>query len=126
MDPTILGLDPVDLGLEYDTWDNMPKDIKNEVIHNFMTKKLEKLIHEAQVPSPTLVCKSIINHTRSVVENSKQFLEQNPDDTLVGTDYKEFPGKMDHTTCICMKVGLPNNNSSIDSPQSIYHDVFPY
>lgn len=125
MDPIVLGLDPIDLGLEYDDWDKVPKDIQHGAIHQFMTKKLQNLIHECQYTTPTLVCKSIINHTRSVVETSKQFLEQNPDDSLIGTNYKDFPGKMDHTTCICMKVGLKEKTPP-DSPQSLYHDVFPY
>lgn len=42
---------------------------------------------------------------RQVTESSRAFMEQNPHLGMANLPYTEYPGKMDHTTCIAFKVG---------------------
>jgi len=36
---------------------------------------------------------------------SREYMEQNPFLAL-SHDYQKYPGKMDHTTCVALKVGI--------------------
>lgn len=36
--------------------------------------------------------------------DSRKFMEQNPNAALP-SDYSKYPGKMDHATCVCIRVG---------------------
>lgn len=125
LDPVTIGKDPKDLGLSFESWKDISKDLINRARAEYMCDTLNNLIKSCPQVTPTLVSRKIIEHVTNVIENGKQFLEQNPDGVLVGTDYKVFPGKMDHSTCVCMKVGTRENLNQ-RGPQSLYPEVFPY
>lgn len=125
LDPITIGKDPKDLGLQFETWEEIPKDVLNKCRVDYMCQTLKVLISECPQPTPTLISRKVLEYVSKVTEVGKQYLEQNPSGILVGTDYKKFPGKMDHTTCLCMRVGS-KDSISLKGSQSLYPEVFPY
>jgi len=53
--------------------------------------------------SPSKVTGRIIKHCLSVTSKSREWMEQNPKERLPN-DYKTFPGKMDHATCVTIRI----------------------
>jgi len=47
----------------------------------------------------------LVEHCIKLTDISREFMEKNPDKGLP-KDYRKFPGKLDHTTCVSIKVGL--------------------
>lgn len=54
--------------------------------------------------SPKNIVSQLMRYCLEVTSTSRQFMEQNPKSPLVH-DYVGFPGKMDHATCVALKVG---------------------
>jgi hypothetical protein len=55
-------------------------------------------------PSPIQVTKAVLKHCQTLTSSSRLWMEANPLDPLP-CDYTKFPGKMDHTTCVTLRVG---------------------
>lgn len=53
--------------------------------------------------SPGSITTRIIQFCLSMTGNGREWMEQNPQDKLPN-DYIKYPGKMDHATCVTMKV----------------------
>jgi len=79
---------------------------------------------EEELMSPGSITTRVIQHCLSMTGNGREWMEQNPQDKLPN-DYIKYPGKMDHATCVTMKVGkfdmgVPRNRevskSVIDPP----------
>ena len=66
--------------------------------------------NDATLKEPKISCSKIvhrlINHCVATNRNAAIFMQDNPTKKLP-KDYKEYPGKMDHTTCVALRV-LPN------------------
>lgn len=67
-------------------------------------------------PTPKEVTDRLVNHCITVTKTSRDYMENNQGKRLP-EDYIEFPGKMDHTTCLCFRVGrfptLPDKGTPI-------------
>lgn len=118
-DPMHIGKQPKDIGItDYDNWDDIPDEIATVKKTEFMNKCFTDLIHEQErstmlssfgpqkdiVVTPALITKKAIRYCREITGGSRQWMEQNPG-ALVH-DYVKFPGKLDHTTCVCSQVGI--------------------
>lgn len=59
-------------------------------------------------PGEELKCRPLVErilaHCRSVNKKAIDFMRENPNEELP-TNYSLYPGKMDHTTCLCFRVG---------------------
>uniref|UniRef100_A0A6B2L0J8 Cyclic nucleotide-binding domain-containing protein n=1 Tax=Arcella intermedia TaxID=1963864 RepID=A0A6B2L0J8_9EUKA len=60
--------------------------------------------HELQAEQ---IAEKLINQALKITKNSRVYMEQHPGEPQP-VDYKAFPGKVDHTTCIVMKVSSTN------------------
>jgi len=135
LDPAHLGFSPRDLGIEADSWDTVPdfeicEDIKNE----YRISLLEKIIfgeldsaakkrelsestepikekskqsidkNNRKLPSPIEIVDSLTSYCIENCAASASWMQANPRKRLP-QDYRLYPGKMDHTTCVCVKIG---------------------
>lgn len=53
--------------------------------------------------STKIVSCALVDHAALTTRSSRTFLEQKPNDKLP-SDYREYPGKMDHSTCVTFRV----------------------
>eukprot|EP00026_Physarum_polycephalum_P005905 Phypoly_transcript_05944.p1 GENE.Phypoly_transcript_05944~~Phypoly_transcript_05944.p1 ORF type:complete len:576 (+),score=97.47 Phypoly_transcript_05944:116-1843(+) len=52
----------------------------------------------------TTVIDVLLKHCVNITKTSREFMEQNPKSKLP-PDFKQYPGKLDHATCVCLTVG---------------------
>lgn len=127
LDPITIGMVPKDLGLVGDTflsWKSIPKSDGAEIRTTHMCKTLCGIIEKLQTKSPILIAKAVVSYCQEVTEKSREWMEQNPDSTLGSQSYHEFPGKMDHCTCLAVRVGSPPTGDY--EKTSLHSEVFPY
>lgn len=53
--------------------------------------------------TPTNIINTLIDNARRVTSNTRNFLEKYPNQNEP-QDYVNYPGKVDHSTCICIRV----------------------
>jgi len=111
LDPETLGKTPVEVGLTgYERWKDVDYDTAEDVKNRFRCEWVEALIKDFQKKlvevSPKNLTRAIIHHCVSTTSLTREFMEQNPS-LDEPDDYKLYPGKMDHTTCLCFRVGTP-------------------
>lgn len=69
---------------------------------------LESMIAELEAKqklTPAFIVEHLINYCWNITEPSRQWMEQNIGKKLP-SDYITFPGKLDHTTCVAIRVGV--------------------
>ena len=110
LDPHYLGKTPRDLHINQDNWDDVEPFVANKAKTEFREKKLLEII-ESTSRSPEDICNSLSEYSKNITEAGRKFMEENPSLELP-EEYKKYPGKMDHTTCICVKVDYPDNGTS--------------
>lgn len=108
LDPQSLGYSPQDLGLNGDKWVSDLEGIE-EAKSKFMCEKIEQILFgdakNSDMPvnlDPDDIVNKLIEYSKNLVEKSVEFMENNPD-KLLPSDYTKFPGKLDHTSCACIK-----------------------
>jgi hypothetical protein len=72
--------------------------------------------------SPERITNKIMHHCLTVTGRGREWMEQNPKEKLPN-DYVTYPGKMDHATTVCLKIGnferaLLNASRGANSPRS--------
>lgn len=113
LDPESLGLQPnqspyPEARLSIEDWadPSVPLEAKNTAKSKHMCAALTEIIRSFKDPNQTStkeIVDQIIQHVLSVTQSSRDFLKQNPK-TKLPSDYKQYPGKMDHTTCVCVRI----------------------
>lgn len=122
-DPHLLGHSPSHLSPDFAglNWDQafLKDPIKlSNLRTQFMCKKLQDIIAsanekpKAEIDTSTLktrtefnvsrVCTKISEYCTKITEATRKFYSQN--DGRLPDDYKKYPGKVDHTTCVVYKV----------------------
>lgn len=137
LDPQTLGEEPRNWGLKYDTWDEAnekdPKGTQNAK-SQFMVNKLKKVISGSneinddnddggnedsendenedgdEMPSPLNVVKSLVDNAVKITQSSRKWMNEHPKDKLP-SDYVKYPGKLDHVTCVCIRVSSSYSSS---------------
>ena len=106
-DAQSLGKLPVDLGWSDVTWEGMdPSDtalLKNLYRCWYLKHKIFTL-SQVCPPTPALVVNRVIRHCYQTTLKSREFMEIYEGKKLP-ENYLEYPGKMDHTSCVCVEVG---------------------
>lgn len=126
-DPPSIGIDPEELAPDFKgmTWDQASEAnrvLAESVRATFVEARIEALIGEqleqrqraASVdpslppppPTPLVICNHILDYCSRTTSRSREFMESNPQKKLP-KDFKLYPGKMDHTTCIVVRVAYP-------------------
>jgi len=109
LDPQTLGKVPSELKLpneaKWTSWDQVPHDMLARLKGEYMRGLLGEIVFSAgEHTSPSSITDRLINHCLEVTRKAREFMELNPN-VRQPTDYVEFPGKMDHTTCVTFVVG---------------------
>lgn len=128
LDPPTLGMTPSELGFEGKTdhadWKNLPKEDSSSARTKYMCTSIAKIISNLPRANPALIAKALVRHCQEVTEKSRDWMEQNPDGVLAAQSYSEFPGKMDHCSCVAIRVGKPHSGDY--KAQSLRPAIFPY
>lgn len=59
-----------------------------------------------KILDPSAVCVALTNYCAALTLPSKEFMENNLTKKL-SHDYRKYPGKLDHTTCLIFRVDTP-------------------
>ncbi|EGG25356.1 protein phosphatase 2C-related protein [Cavenderia fasciculata] len=106
LDPLHLGKTPQDMSKVFNLtgskWADVDLTKAFQAKTAFTTSFLESILTDLDEPSK--IANRLIQHCWNTTESSRDFLENNPGKRLP-QDYNKYPGKMDHTTCICFRVG---------------------
>ena len=116
-DIAFLGKQPRDYDIDSDNWDNLPDPKLAEEIKNFhRIKKLEEVIYSSydekereeriekrQMPPPIDIVRNLMSYCREICAAAANWMQKNPNRRLP-KDFTLYPGKMDHSTCICIVV----------------------
>lgn len=110
LDPQSLGLNPSDIGLEGSSWTSEIEGL-GAAKSKFMCEKISEIVFGQNVQTcservnldPNIVTEKLIQYAITVTEKSKVFMETHPNQPLP-SDYKLYPGKLDHTSCVSIKV----------------------
>ena len=104
--PILLGVKPMTLKLNYANWEQAKKacDVE-EVAARYRTQRIENLLEEIPVLTPQSLTEKVISHCLKVTNASRNWMEANKTKKLP-VDYTTYPGKMDHTTCAVVRVGV--------------------
>lgn len=106
LDPEHLGLSPNDVGVDQDKWDSNFEALE-KAKHLFRSSCLMQKIrgsNEEVRPTPEDAVNRLLDHCKHVTQRSRQWMMANPTRRLPN-DHINFPGKMDHTSCIAVAVG---------------------
>jgi len=107
LDPQTLGKSPSDLSVDGDNWEEVDVAAGTKAKTQYMCNLLKKFILDEnnETLTPKLITKRVINYCLDLTAPSREHMEQNPFIALAN-DYRKYPGKMDHTTCVAFKVGI--------------------
>ncbi|KAN0037096.1 hypothetical protein ACTFIV_002428 [Dictyostelium citrinum] len=114
LDPKHLGKTPNDMSKEFNLNGEKWTDVdfsKAQVAKNAFTASLLETL-AADSTDPCEISNRILEHCWNTTVASRFFMENNAGKRLP-EDYSRYPGKMDHTSIICFKVGhfAPKGNS---------------
>lgn len=98
LDPETLNLDPLQAGLDYTTWADVPLDEKIRAKDIYRADIIAQ--HVDNTRSPSEIAVNMLKWVRKVTENKRLFMETNPGKE----EPAELPGKMDHTTVVVVSV----------------------
>ena len=139
-DIAFLGKKPRDYDIDSDDWDHLPDPKAAEEIKNiYRLKKLEEVIFangeekskeennennnsnniissRESLPPPIDIVRNLMLYCRDICKPAANWMQQNPNRRLP-KDFNLYPGKMDHTTCVCIvvKEQTEENELSFDS-----------
>eukprot|EP01091_Cochliopodium_minus_P006990 TRINITY_DN1693_c3_g1_i1.p1 TRINITY_DN1693_c3_g1~~TRINITY_DN1693_c3_g1_i1.p1 ORF type:complete len:394 (-),score=100.08 TRINITY_DN1693_c3_g1_i1:116-1297(-) len=119
-DARIQGKSPSDLGLDYKEWDDVPKELLSKTTTKFQHEQIrsilfdkdplnyeswknkddkEELLQQQEVPSPKLISERFLDFSLKITSKSRDYMENNPKGKQPNISL-EYPGKMDHISCV--------------------------
>jgi len=101
-DPQHFGLSPREFGIDAEQWQDGEPEQVNAVKAKYRSARMLELLGDADV-TPELITTRFINFCIDTTRSSQEFMQQNLGKKLP-SDYTRFPGKMDHTTLIALRV----------------------
>merc|ERR1712137_516510 len=113
--PSLLGVSPRELKLDFNTWEEAAEIINvEEVAQHYRMDYLQRLIADIEF-TPSAIVKRVMEHCDEITKNGREWMETNRGKKLP-RDYKAYPGKMDHTTCVVFRVGntTGSGNENVD------------
>jgi len=115
-DPEMLGIEPKELCLEQDKWEDVPFKTAVQEKDHFLGQLMREQVLEEKYQelkegeghainlTPQDIAFKLVRHCVVTTQICRDFMEQNPN-LKQPSDYKKYPGKIDHSTCISFKVG---------------------
>ncbi len=104
-DPQFSGLLPGECGIvETDNWDRVDPVTRASAKSAWGARKMTEVVmaaaaHEEHL-TPDVIVEALLGHCVELTRKSREWLESRP----IGRqpdDYRLYPGKLDHTTCLC-------------------------
>eukprot|EP01105_Mastigella_eilhardi_P015135 TRINITY_DN3443_c0_g1_i1.p1 TRINITY_DN3443_c0_g1~~TRINITY_DN3443_c0_g1_i1.p1 ORF type:complete len:1090 (+),score=255.23 TRINITY_DN3443_c0_g1_i1:325-3270(+) len=109
-DPQSLGDKPSDWGFNCVAWEEARKQntaLLERVKISFRANHMKQVLlgHGSGRVSltPDRVCEALLEHCYKITTVQREWMEQNPQKRMT-EDYAQFPGKLDHTTCVAFAV----------------------
>ena len=65
-------------------------------------------LSNAQILDPYVVVSTMLGFSRYVTQSSRNWMRENPKLKLP-ENYVEYPGKLDHTSALCFRIGAAND-----------------
>ena len=120
VDPEQLGLTPRETELEgvnSEDW----KDYKDNELENIKIAYREQFLGELLAKNgsdfePEKVAATIIDHCSETTKKCRVFLETS--NAVQPDSYRDYPGKLDHTSCVVVTVPQPKKKAKSKSRQS--------
>lgn len=110
-DPEILGKSPQQVDPECDaaSWSDLSHKKCEKLKSKFMCKQIGELLNGennklVDKASPKEFANNLIAYTTFVTSKSRSYMELD-EKAMEPKNYVEFPGKMDHATCVAARVG---------------------
>ena len=103
-DPELQGCLPSDCGFDgVSCWDDMAD--ASSVKSKWCCLKLAEIVGEVDVSflDTNVVVQKLITYCKDLTKSSREFLESFHGQKLP-SDFKNYPGKMDHSTCVCVSL----------------------
>jgi len=132
LDPQTLGKSPKEFGFDGDNWEEVDLVEGTKVKTKYMCDLLKDFIIEnGHISTPKLITKKIVKYCMDLTAASREYMEQNPFLALAH-DYDKYPGKMDHTTCVALKVGMFNKEKEklmekeLDLHETLDPNIWPF
>lgn len=101
-----MGTKPRSIGLNYESWDEINKkgydDLIEKKIFMFIEDKINALLKHPVTPRS--IVDNFLANSVNVTFNIRDFMQNNPG-KRVADDHEKFPGKLDHTTCLAIRIG---------------------
>ncbi len=102
-DPEYNGLMPLDLGMPESDWKSVQdKEYVAKCKSQWSCVKIAQLINTVEV-SPESIVRVLLDYCVVLTKPSRDFLENVRVEKLP-SDYVKYPGKMDHTTCLAIRI----------------------
>ena len=96
-EPELLGKSPINVGLNYSSWKDIPKNESVIAKDKYRTKNLVEQINGSH--DLKKIADNLMKHIVKVTEKQREYLELNTG-SKIPDDYTLYPGKMDHSTCV--------------------------
>ncbi len=100
---TLIWQDPADFGYANNTWANLPVGLAEKIKQKFQADLLLQLLDKCVTAKQ--VGDSLIENCFRTTLGCREWMELHPKEKQP-SDYKKFPGKLDHCTCVSMTVGI--------------------
>ncbi|GAM21566.1 hypothetical protein SAMD00019534_047410 [Acytostelium subglobosum LB1] len=104
LDPVMLGKLPAELNINAHGWEELSHEELLKTKSMYMKKLLEEIVFGSGRVAPSEITKKLIDHCAKVTHRSRDYMEKFPNKKQP-VDYREYPGKMDHTTCVSFQIG---------------------
>jgi len=117
LDPEHLGKSPSDCNLSETSWMDESAHIHRAKVAYAEQFLLELIESEGTSPTPEFVTQKVIAHAKKTTKAARKWLENN--DRRLPKDYVAFPGKMDHTSCVCFLVTDDDPQAHLFSQETI-------
>lgn len=124
LEPQQLGISPSEFGLQSPTnnWAQFKDQIfpphVEQRISDWSHQKLNETITAQKPVTPLKICRSLIDYVKQLTEPTRIFYNTNPG-KKTPPNHQNYPGKLDHSTCLCGKIG-PSNLSVEDLCKDIF------
>lgn len=103
-DPQQHGMAPSEFGLDAPSWKEGDPSLVNQVKSEFRCKKMEEVVGRGEDVTVKTLTERLVAYCEKTNLPSQEFMQQYPGKRLPH-DYTRFPGKMDHTTLVALRVG---------------------
>jgi len=117
LDPQSLGVEPQQLLMDELTWNDV-NDKRCQTAKTQFRARLVSMLMSQHNWTVQNVTTRLLKHSLNVTKKTREWMQSNPR-KREPTNYAQYPGKMDHTTCLAIRVGAANSNSSSSSSSAV-------